>query len=100
LPTAPARTPHTGVLIFWTPTAWLAPGLYVAPLLSGREPKLQKLGVDALFYALLVVGLGSTITGCLGTLQHRGVAFSFWVGNQGLECTSMGPVWQTLLFGG
>ena len=36
------------------------PGLYIAPLLSGREPKFQKLGVDVLFYALLVVVLGST----------------------------------------
>jgi len=86
--------------VFWIATAWLATGLYVAPLLSGREPKFQKLGVDALFYALLVVVLGSTITGWLGTLQHRGVDFSFWLGNQGLEFTSMGRVWQILLFVG
>jgi nitric oxide reductase subunit B len=72
----------------------------VAPLLSGREPRLQKLGVDALFYALLIVVLGSTITGWLGTLQHRGFDFSFWLGNQGLEFTSMGRFWQLLLFAG
>ncbi|HJV72147.1 nitric-oxide reductase large subunit [Ideonella sp.] len=100
LPYTVSRTIHTQVGIFWIATAWLATGLYVAPLLSGREPKLQKLGVDALFYALLVVVLGSTITGWLGTLQHRGVDFSFWVGNQGLEFTSMGRVWQLLLFVG
>lgn len=100
LPYTVSRTIHTQVGIFWIATAWLATGLYVAPLLSGREPKWQKLGVDALFYALLVVVLGSTITGWLGTLQHRGVDFSFWVGNQGLEFTSMGRVWQLLLFVG
>ena len=100
LPYVVSRTVHTQVGIFWIATAWLATGLYVAPLLAGREPKYQKLGVDALFYALLVVVLGSTITGWLGTLQHRGVDFSFWVGNQGLEFTSMGRVWQLLLFGG
>ncbi len=44
--------------------------------------------------------LGSTVTGWLGTLQHRGVDFSFWLGNQGLEFTSMGRVWQILLFVG
>jgi nitric oxide reductase subunit B len=44
--------------------------------------------------------LGSTITGWLGTLQHRGVDFSFWLGNQGLEFTSMGRIWQILLFVG
>ncbi|MGM9488450.1 nitric-oxide reductase large subunit [Ideonella sp. YS5] len=100
LPYTVSRTIHTQIGVFWIATAWLATGLYVAPLLSGKEPKLQKLGVDALFYALLVVVLGSTITGWLGTLQHRGVDFSFWIGNQGLEFTSMGRVWQLLLFVG
>ena len=100
LPYVVSRTVHTQVGIFWIATAWLATGLYVAPLLSGREPKFQKLGVDLLFYALVFVVLGSTLTGWLGTLQHRGVDFSFWLGNQGLEFTSMGRVWQLLLFTG
>ncbi|HEV6965845.1 nitric-oxide reductase large subunit [Roseateles sp.] len=100
LPYTISRTVHTQIGVFWIATAWLATGLYVAPLLSGREPKLQKLGVDALFWALIVVVLGSTITGWLGTLQHRGVDFSFWFGNQGLEFTSMGRFWQILLFVG
>ncbi|NML17298.1 nitric-oxide reductase large subunit [Azohydromonas caseinilytica] len=100
LPYVTSRTIHTQVGIFWIATAWLATGLYIAPLLSGREPRLQKLGVDALFWALIVVVLGSTLTGWLGTLQHRGTDFSFWLGNQGLEFTSMGRVWQLLLFVG
>ncbi len=100
LPYIVSRTIHTQIGIFWIATAWLATGLYVAPLLAGREPKYQKLGVDALFYALLIVVLGSTITGWFGTLQKSGVDFSFWVGNQGLEFTSMGRVWQILLFVG
>jgi nitric oxide reductase subunit B len=100
LPYTISRTVHTQIGVFWIATAWLATGLYVAPLLSGREPPLQKLGVDALFYALVFVVLGSTVTGWLGTLQHRGVDFSFWFGNQGLEYTSMGRFWQYLLFAG
>ncbi len=100
LPYTISRTVHTQIGVFWIATAWLATGLYVAPLLSGREPKWQKLGVDALFYALVFVVLGSTVTGWLGTLQHRGVDFSFWFGNQGLEFTSMGRFWQYLLFAG
>ncbi|WP_457391964.1 nitric-oxide reductase large subunit [Roseateles sp. P5_E1] len=100
LPYTVTRTIHTQIGIFWIATAWLATGLYVAPLLSGAEPRLQKLGVDALFWALIVVVLGSTITGWLGTLQHRGLDFSFWFGNQGLEFTSMGRFWQILLFVG
>nr|WP_316640906.1 nitric-oxide reductase large subunit [uncultured Roseateles sp.] len=100
LPYVVSRTVHTQVGIFWIATAWLATGLYIAPLLSGREPKLQKLGVDLLFWALIFVVVGSTVTGWLGTLQHRGMDFSFWLGNQGLEYTSMGRVWQLLLFVG
>ena len=100
LPYVVSRTVHTQVGIFWIATAWLATGLYIAPLLSGREPKLQKLGVDVLFWALIAIVVGSTATGWLGTLQHRGVDFSFWLGNQGLEYTSMGRVWQLLLFVG
>lgn len=100
LPYVVSRTVHTQVGIFWIATAWLATGLYIAPLLSGKEPKLQKLGVDVLFWALIAIVVGSTVTGWLGTLQRRGVDFSFWVGNQGLEFTSMGRVWQILLFVG
>jgi len=98
LPYVTSRTIHTQVGIFWIATAWLATGLYVGPLLGGREPKLQKLGVDVLFWALIAIVVGSTVTGWLGTLQHRGVDFAFWLGNQGLEFTSMGRVWQILLF--
>ncbi|MBL8301789.1 MAG: nitric-oxide reductase large subunit, partial [Ideonella sp.] len=100
LPYVVSRTVHTQVGIFWIATAWLATGLYVAPLLSGHEPKWQKLGVDVLFWALIAIVVGSTATGWLGTLQHLGVDYSFWIGNQGLEFTSMGRVWQVLLFVG
>jgi nitric oxide reductase subunit B len=100
LPYTVSRTIHTQMGIFWIATAWLATGLYIAPLLSGHEPKLQKLGVNALFYALLLIVLGSTATSWLGTLQRQGFEFTFWIGNQGLEFTSMGRVWQILLFVG
>jgi len=86
LPYVVSRTIHTQVGVLWIATAWLATGLYIAPLLSGREPKLQKLGVDVLFWALIFIVVGSIATG--------------WLGNQGLEYTSMGRVWQYLLFVG
>jgi nitric oxide reductase subunit B len=100
LPYVISRTVHTQIGIFWIATAWLATGLYIAPLLSGKEPKLQKLGVDVLFWALIAIVVGSTACGWLGTLQQRGFDFSFWFGNQGLEFTSMGRFWQYLLFVG
>ncbi|MFL6630573.1 MAG: hypothetical protein ACJ8G1_29335 [Vitreoscilla sp.] len=100
LPYVVSRTIHTQVGIFWIATAWLATGLYIAPLLSGREPRFQKLGVDVLFWALIAIVVGSIATGWLGSMQHRGADYSFWIGNQGLEYTSMGRVWQYLLFVG
>ena len=100
LPYTVSRTIHTQFGVLWIATAWLATGLYIAPLLSGHEPKFQKLGVDVLFYALLAIVVGSTAFGWLGTLQRQGFDFTFWLGNQGLEFTSMGRVWQILLFAG
>jgi nitric oxide reductase subunit B len=100
LPFTVSRTIHTQFAVLWIATAWLATGLYIAPAISGHEPKYQKLGVNVLFYALLFIVVGSTAFGWLGSLQHLGNSFSFWVGNQGLEFTSMGRVWQLLLFVG
>lgn len=98
LPFTVSRTIHTQFAVLWIATAWLATGLYIAPAISGHEPKYQKLGVNVLFYALLFIVVGSTVTGWLGTLQNSGTEFSFWLGNQGLEYTSMGRIWQILLF--
>jgi nitric oxide reductase subunit B len=100
LPFTVSRTIHTQFGVLWIATAWLATGLYIAPVLSGHEPRFQKLGVDVLFWALIFIVAGSTALGWLGTLQRSGVEFSFWLGNQGLEFTSMGRVWQILLFVG
>lgn len=98
LPFIVSRTIHTQFAVLWIATAWLATGLYIAPAISGHEPKYQKLGVNVLFYALLFIVVGSTVSGWIGTLQHLGTDFGFWIGNQGLEFTSMGRIWQILLF--
>lgn len=100
LPFTVSRTIHTQFAVLWIATAWLATGLYIAPAISGHEPKYQKLGVNLLFYALLIIVVGSTASGWIGSLQHLGNSFSFWIGNQGLEFTSMGRLWQVLLFVG
>jgi len=100
LPFVVSRTIHTQFAVLWIATAWLATGLYIAPAISGHEPRFQKLGVNFLFYALLFIVVGSTAMGWLGSIQHKGTAFAFWLGNQGLEFTSMGRVWQYLLFVG
>ncbi|QLG88015.1 nitric-oxide reductase large subunit [Chitinibacter bivalviorum] len=98
LPFTVSRTIHTQLGVLWIATAWLATGLFLSPVLGGKEPKFQKLGTDALFYALLLIVVGSIATGWIGTMQRLGTNYSFWLGNQGLEYTSMGRVWQILLF--
>jgi nitric oxide reductase subunit B len=100
LPYTVSRTIHTQLGVLWIATAWLATGLYIAPALSGQEPRFQQLGVNVLFYALLLIVVGSIACGWIGTQQRLGNDFAFWLGNQGLEYTSMGRIWQYLLFVG
>lgn len=100
LPYAVVRTWHTQLGIFWIATAWLATGLYVAPAVGGHEPRLQRLGVNVLFGALLVVVLGSMAgewASIMGTMGH-GHPLNFWLGTQGYEYVDLGRVFQIGLF--
>jgi nitric oxide reductase subunit B len=99
LPYSIARTWHLQLGIFWIATSWLATGLYVAPAVSGREPAGQRMGVNALFAALLVVVVGSLAGEWLGIQQKLGRAW-FWLGSQGYEYVDLGRLWQILLFVG
>jgi nitric oxide reductase subunit B len=97
LPYAVSRTWHVQIAIFWIATSWLATGLYYAPAISGVEPKYQKLGVNLLFGALLVVVLGSLIGQWMGVMQKLGLAQNFWFGHQGYEYVDLGRFWQIFL---
>jgi len=100
LPYTVARTWHTQLGVFWIATAWLATGLYVAPAISGHEPKFQKLGVNLLFGALLVVVAGSMAGEWFGVMQRFSLDTNFWLGHQGWEYVDLGRFWQILLFAG
>lgn len=91
------RTWHVQIAIFWIATAWLATGLYIAPSLSGKDPKYQRLGVNVLFIALLVVVAGSLIGQWFGVMQKLGLVENFWFGHQGYEYVDLGRFWQLLL---
>ncbi|HKP14087.1 MAG TPA: cbb3-type cytochrome c oxidase subunit I, partial [Blastocatellia bacterium] len=99
LPYAITRTWHTQVGIFWIATSWLATGLFIAPAVGSGEPKGQRLGVNLLFIALLIVVAGSMTGEWLGIQQKLGNAW-FWFGSQGYEYVDLGRFWQILLFGG
>ncbi|WP_343699060.1 nitric-oxide reductase large subunit [Caulobacter sp.] len=100
IPYAVTRTWHTQLAVFWIATAWLATGLYVAPMISGHEPKGQKLGVDLLWVALVVVVLGSMAGEWLGVQQVFDLNANWWFGHQGWEYVDLGRFWQILLFVG
>jgi nitric oxide reductase subunit B len=100
LPYSISRTWHTQIAIFWIATSWLATGLYYTPAISGIEPKFQKLGVDILFGALLVIVVGSLAGQWFGVMQKLGLVQNFWFGHQGYEYVDLGRFWQIFLFAG
>lgn len=100
LPYSISRTWHVQIAIFWIATSWLATGLYYAPAISGYEPKYQKLGVDFLFLALLIIVVGSLVGQWYGVMQRLGLVQNFWFGHQGYEYVDLGRFWQLFLFVG
>lgn len=101
LPYTVVRTWHIQVALFWIATSFLAAGLFLAPIVNGgKDPKYQRLGVNVLFGALLVVVFGSLTGEFLAIHQKLGLEFSFWFGHQGYEYTDLGRFWQILLLAG
>ena len=100
LPQAITRSWHVQLAIFWIATSWLATGLYIAPAVSGYEPKYQRLGVNVLFIALLIVVLGSLAGQWFGVMQKLGLVENFYFGHQGYEYLELGRFWQILLLVG
>ena len=100
IPYAVSRTWHVQLAVFWIATAFLAAGLFLAPAVGGREPKFQRLGVNVLFVALVVVVLGSLAGEWLSVERHLGLQMGFWFGHQGYEYVDLGRAWQIALFVG
>lgn len=99
LPFNIAKSWHLQLAIFWIATAWLAMGIYIAPLVSGKEEKKQGLLVDILFWALVIVVGGSMIGEWLGVKGYLGNNW-FLFGHQGWEYLELGRFWQVLLTAG
>jgi nitric oxide reductase subunit B len=96
LPFNLARTFHVQLAIFFVSTSFLAAGIFLAPMISGREPRRQALLAYGLLGALAVVVFGSLagefadIHGWLGSVGNL-------IGNQGFEYLDLGRLWQVLL---
>ncbi len=93
------RTYHLQLAIFWIATAWVAGGLFLAPLVGGGDPPGQRRLVDLLFWALVLVVVGSMVGEFLGITGRLGELW-FWLGHQGSEYLDLGRLWQLLLIVG
>jgi len=98
LPYQVTRTWHLQLGIFWIATTWLAAGLYIGPAVGGEEPRFQRLGVNVLYGALLVVVLGSMAGQWLSVRQLLGTGDAwFYFGHSGYEYIDLGRAWQIAL---
>lgn len=96
LPSNIVRTWHLQLAIFWIATSYIAGGLMLAPMLGCKEPGGQALGVNILFFALIVVVVGSMAGEYLGVKNLLGENW-FLLGHQGWEYLDLGRIWQVLL---
>jgi nitric oxide reductase subunit B len=90
------RTWHVQLAIFWVATSFLAAGIFLAPMIAGREPRGQHFLAYGLLGALAVVVFGSMIGEWLGIFGFMGGWWA-WFGNQGFEYLDLGRFWQVLL---
>lgn len=88
------RTWHLQLAIFWVSTSYLAAGIFLAPMIAGREPANQHRLAYALLAALVVVVVGSAAGEFAGI---HGLTNDIWIGNQGFEYLELGRLWQVLL---
>jgi nitric oxide reductase subunit B len=101
LPYSLTRTWHTQLAVFWIAIAWLGTGLYVAPLIGGRDPKLQTAAINFLFVSLLIITVGA-FAGQWAAINRMiaNLTTNFWFGHQGYEYVDLGRFWQIYLFVG
>ncbi len=99
LPFCVAKTWHLQLAVFWIAAAWMGLGIYVAPMVGGREPPRQGLLVDVLFGAVVAVVLGSMAGEWLG-VQGRLGSWWWWLGHSGWEIVELGKAWQIALAAG
>jgi nitric oxide reductase subunit B len=96
LPFNLVRAWHVQLAIFFVATSYLAAGIFLAPMIAGREPKRQHWLAYGLLCALVVVVAGSLfgqLADAHGWFDH---VWS-WLGRQGFEYLDLGRLWQLLL---
>ena len=101
LPYNIARTWHLQLAIFWVSASFLATGIFIVPLIAGREPKGQGGLAIFLLAAVALVVFGSMAGEYASVRGWFGASSAwFWLGHQGWEYLDLGRVWQILLIVG
>jgi nitric oxide reductase subunit B len=99
LPFAFLRSVHLQAPIIWIGVSWIAAGLFLAPLIGGREPSGQRGLVNLIFWVLVTIVAGALIGDYLGVMGLVDKNW-FWFGNQGLSYLELGRFWQIGFFVG
>jgi nitric oxide reductase subunit B len=101
LPYNLSRTWHVQLALFFVSAAYLAMGIFIAPMIAGHEPRHQDKLAIALFAALVLVVLGSLAGEAVSIKGGFGKSPAwFWIGDQGWEYLDLGRLWQILLVAG
>jgi len=93
------RDIHIQSAIVWIGLSWIGAALFLAPAISGGEPKGQGFLVDVLFWVTLLIVVGALIGNYLGIMGYIDKGW-FWFGNQGLSYIQLGRAWQIGFFAG
>jgi len=96
LPFNLARTWHVQLSLLWTATSFLAAGIFLAPIISGREPRRQHWLSWALLGALVIVVVGS-LGGEALSIYGAGWAKGSILTSQQWEYLDLPRFWQILL---
>jgi nitric oxide reductase subunit B len=93
------RDVHIQSPIVWIGVSWIGAALFLAPAISGGEPRGQGLLVNVLFWVTLAIVAGALTGNYLDIMGYIGKSW-FWFGNQGLSYIQLGRAWQIGFFAG
>jgi nitric oxide reductase subunit B len=98
LPYHISRMWHVQVALFFVASSFVAMGIFLTPIIAGKEPPHQDKLSLVLLAALVIVVFGSLAGEYLslsGLISDS--ATSFYLGTQGWEYLDLGRLWQALL---
>jgi nitric oxide reductase subunit B len=96
LPFNLARTWHVQLSLLWTAASFLAAAIFLAPIISGREPRRQSWLAFGLLGALVIVVLGTLTGTALSTFGAKFAEGSIFFDQQ-WEYLDLPRFWQLLL---